>query len=347
MDVQPFFDLRVARRSFSRAGFGLLTTLAGYMLLRAEKGSDEWNTIARKLTTTSYIDNNLRQGHHYVYRLKAIDRSDNQSQPSEAVEAAPTSERALIARYVMEDNLYDATVNQLDAALYGQTYYTSTAEQGEKALGLAGSQYVQLPYEIASTEELTFATWINWRKSTPINQRIFDFGNGTRQYMYLTPSNGSKMSFVVNDGTGEKTLDCKASLETSAWHHVAVTIGEGRIVIWLDGEEAASTTAITVTPEKLHPTLNYLGRAQNGSVAFLNAYLDDVRIYNYALTAEDVKRLVTDSPSGIKQLEADDQRADASAEAYYTLSGQQVDKPKSGIYILRQGQEVRKVYIGR
>lgn len=321
--------------------------LAGYMLLRAEKGSDEWNTIARKLTTTSYIDNNLRQGRQYVYRLKAIDRSDNQSQPSEAVEAAPTSEPALIARYVMEDNLYDATDNQLDAALYGQAYYTSTAEQGEKALGLAGSQYVQLPYEIASTDELTFATWINWRKSTPINQRIFDFGNGTRQYMYLTPSNGSKMSFVVNDGTGEKTLDCKASLETSAWHHVAVTIGEGQTVIYLDGEEAASTTALTVTPGKLHPTLNYLGRAQNGSVAFLNAYLDDVRIYNYALTADDIKRLVTDSPSGIEQLEADDQRADASAEAYYTLSGQQVEKPKSGVYILRQGQVGRKVYIGR
>ena len=321
--------------------------LAGYMLLRAEQGSNEWNTIARKLTTTSYIDNNLRQGHQYVYRLKAIDRSDNQSQPSEAVEAAPTSERALIARYVMEDNLYDATANQLDAALYGQKSFTSTAEQGEKALLLGGSQYLQLPYEIASTEELTFAAWINWRKTTPINQRIFDFGNGTRQYMYLTPSNGSKMSYVVNDGTGEKTLDCKGPLGNSEWHHVAVTIGGGQTVIYLDGEEAASTTALTVTPGKLHPTLNYLGRAQNGSVAFLNAYIDDVRLYNYALSADAIQELFKSSPSGIEQLEADDQCADGSAETYYTLSGQQIAKPKSGVYIVRQGQKSRKVFIGR
>ena len=34
MDTQPFFDLRVARRSFSRAGLGLFTTLAGYVLLQ-------------------------------------------------------------------------------------------------------------------------------------------------------------------------------------------------------------------------------------------------------------------------------------------------------------------------
>ena len=34
MDTQPFFDLRVARRSFSRAGLGLFTALAGYVLLQ-------------------------------------------------------------------------------------------------------------------------------------------------------------------------------------------------------------------------------------------------------------------------------------------------------------------------
>ena len=322
--------------------------LAGYMLLRAEEGSGEWNTIARKLTTTSFIDNNLRQGHSYAYRLKAIDRSDNQSLACQAIVAAPTGEPALIARYEMEDNLYDTTINQLDGAISGQQAFVTTAKQGAKALNLAGTQFVQLPYEIASTEAFTFATWINWRKTTTINQRIFDFGSGTRQYMYLTPSNGSAMSFVINDGTGEQTLNCKARLEGMAWHHVAVTIGEGKTVIYLNGEEAASTNAITLTPGDLRPCLNYLGRGQNPAVPMLNAYLDDICIFNYALSADEIARVMDGSASGIEQLETAPADADPSAEVYYTISGQRIDSPKaSGVYILRQGQESRKVQIRR
>ena len=41
--------------------------LEGYMVIRAPKGTEEWNTIARKLTTTSFTDNNCRQGIIYIY----------------------------------------------------------------------------------------------------------------------------------------------------------------------------------------------------------------------------------------------------------------------------------------
>jgi len=318
--------------------------LEGYMLLRAEKGSDEWNTIARKLTATSFIDNNLRQGHTYVYRVKAIDHSDNQSLPGEAVEAAPTGEAAMTLRLTMEDNLNDATANQLDAVLSGTASYSTIAKEGEKSLYLNGTQYVQLPYEAASADALTFAAWVNWRKSTPINQRIFDFGNGTRQYMYLTPSNGTTMCFVVNDGTGENTLKCQGPLGDMDWHHVAVTVGKDGAAVYVDGEEAASTSAITVTPAELHPTLNYIGRGQNPAVAFLNAYVDDVRLYNYALSADAIQQLFKNSPSGIERLKNEAADGDSQVATYYNLNGQQVTSPaSSGVFIQRQGQQTRKI----
>ena len=57
--------------------------------------------------------------------------------------------------------------------------------------------------------------------------------------------------------------------------------------------------------------------------------------------------LFNGSPRGIERLESDDSRVDGTA-VYYTISGQQVDHPgTSGVYILRQGQVTRKVYIGR
>jgi hypothetical protein len=38
--------------------------------------------------------------------------------------------------------------------------------------------------------------------------------------------------------------------------------------------------------------LNYLGRSQSLTDALLSADLDDVRIYNYAVSAEDVKTIM-------------------------------------------------------
>ena len=320
----------------------------GYMLLRAEKGSDEWNTIARKLTSTSFIDNNLCQGHTYVYRLKAIDHSDNQSQPSAAVEATPTGEATMTLHLTMEDNLLDATVNQLDAVIGGTASYSSTAKEGDKALYLNGTQFVQLPYEAATADALTFAAWVYWRKTTPSNQRLFDFGSGTRQYFYLTPSNGTTMAFVLNDGTGEKTLSCPTPLGENDWHHVAVTVSSDGVAVYVDGSEVASTSAITVSPATLHPTLNYLGRAQNAAVSFLNAYIDDVRLYNYALSADAVQQLYQHSPSGIERV-TDDVTADSSQPVvYYNLNGQRISQPAtSGVYIQRQGQKNQKVFVER
>ena len=120
--------------------------LDGYMVLRAEKGSDQWNTIARKLKTTKFIDNNCRQNITYEYRIKAIDKSENQSAPCESIEASALNTPTLIAHYTFEGDLLDATLNQMDAASYGSPTYTVTKAEGTKSLSLNGTtQFVQLP----------------------------------------------------------------------------------------------------------------------------------------------------------------------------------------------------------
>ena len=86
---------------------------------------------------------------------------------------------------------------------------------------------MQLPYEIASSEEMTFAAWVNWRSTSTPKQRLFDFGNGPGQYAYLTPSNGNGVAFVINDGNGEQVVESTTKLPSTRWKHVAVTISKG------------------------------------------------------------------------------------------------------------------------
>lgn len=265
-----------------------------YMVMRASKGSSEWNTIARGLTLPAFTDNTCRPGIDYLYKVQALDKAYNRSVPSVTAEATPTGQRALVAWLQMEGNTYDMTANMMDGAPCGTPVYVNDGQQGlALRLDNRSSQYLQLPYEVAGSKELTVAMWVRWRGSSPWT-RLFDFGNDDSHYMYLTPVNGQTnvMRLAIRNGADEQTLDCKTRLTAQQWKHVAIVIGQGRTAIYVDGEEAGSTEAITISPADIHPTLNYLGRSQQSGDPLLIADYDDVRIYNYAVSAQEVRQIM-------------------------------------------------------
>ena len=269
--------------------------LRGYTILRKENSelNPEWSVIARDVKTAMFVDNNCRSGHTYIYKVKAMDASLNLSEASETAEARPGTAGALTAHWTFDDTILDTTENMMDLALSGDTVFVNGHKEGEKALQLNASRHLQLPYEVASHDEMTFCAWVNWRSGSTW-QRIFDFGNGTEQYMFLTPNNGSVMRFAIKNGGDEQIVDCKSKLNMVTWRHVAVTIGKDKTAIYIDGEEAASSTAITIRPSDIHPALNYIGRSQFIADPNFVGYIGDVRIYNYALTAEQVKLVMND-----------------------------------------------------
>lgn len=263
--------------------------LRGYNIMRHD--GKEWSVIARDVPANSFVDNNCRPNHNYIYKVRALDTSLNLSEASDEVEAHPGTTHAMTARWTFNGELTDGTENLMDVALSGDTVFAQGREEGTKALALNASRFVQLPYETADHDEMTFCAWVNLR-STATWQRIFDFGNGTQQYMFLTPNNGSNMRFAIKNGGEEQTVDCQAKLPTAQWKHVAVTIGSGRTAIYVDGEEAASSTEVTIRPSDIRPALNYLGRSQYAADPNFVGYISDVRIYNHALTAQEIARLV-------------------------------------------------------
>lgn len=306
--------------------------LEGYMVVRAPEGTTDWNTIARKLTTNYFIDNTCRPGVSYIYKVKAIDRAQNLSEASATVVAGPTGERALIACWDFEENGYDQTPNMMDMAVNGDAKYLDDHKTGAKSLSLS-TQYAQLPYGIANSEELTIGMWVNWRASTTQWQRIFDFGVDTDHYMFLTPNNSytNAMRFAIKNGGDEQTLDCPGKLSSYQWKHVVVAIGKEKTTIYIDGEVAASTTSITIRPSDIRPIMNYLGRSQFLADPLISAYFDDVRVYNYAVTADEVKEMMEGKlPSAVQQFEADGQQQ----KDIYGLDGVKRSAVRKGLNIV-------------
>lgn len=320
------------------------TDVDGYNIVRQDEATGEWNTVARRVNGTAFIDNTCVQGHTYYYKVKAIDQSDNISEASDAVAGAPTAEKSMIAQWLMEGNLQDATKNGFHAATFTTPIYnTIQSKQGTRSLMMDGKNYVQLPYQIANMKEWTICFWTRWSGGDNW-QRLFDFGNGTTQYMFLTPSNGSEMRLVLKNGGDEQVLGTGTPLKTFTWTHIAVTVGPEEVALYKDGVKVASSSTMTIRPSDFSPVLNYLGKSQFTSDPYFKGYYDDVRIYNEVL---DATELVSAMNGGVTGIDSQTVSPDAlQTTSSYSLDGVKVLSGQRGLMVQKRSDgKVTKVVI--
>lgn len=277
---------------------------AGYIVYRKAADAQEWDVIGRMLTETTFIDNDIVQGTTYQYKVKAVDNSRNMSKTAVETTCEGKKKSMLVAHYLFENTADDESENYFDAGIAGTaTYNTTYKKQGTAALTCSATSYAQLPSGVANSEELTIGMWI---RPTAISQwaRIFDFGNSDSQYMFLTVSDGSKMRFGIKNGGTEQYLAVQ-TLVYNSWYYVAVTLGKDAVKVYVNGEEKASSSDITIRPSDFCPKMNFIGKSQFLSDPLFRGQVDDVRIYNYALSADDVKKIMNGEdpapvPEGMK-----------------------------------------------
>lgn len=271
------------------------TDLAGYTIFRAESVAGPYNTIARNITSNSFVDNTTTIAGNYYYKIKAVDKSLNSSGFSNVVSAVTTGVKDLVSFYQFDGNTADKSANLNHSALFGTAVYADDLF-GTKAIKLDGStNFIQLPATLANQQEITIATWVKWTGGASW-QRIFDFGNDSNEYLYLTPkSDSGQMRFGIKNGGSEQTLDAP-SLATGAWSHVAVTLGSTNVKIYVNGVLKSETNTISIRPLDFKPVLNYIGRGQFADPLF-NGLLDAFRVYNYELSASEIAVLAELPPN--------------------------------------------------
>lgn len=168
-----------------------------------------------------------------------------------------------------------------------------TGEIGN-AVPLDGAgDYVNLPPNIASG--LTDFTISAWVKPTAITQwsRVFDFGTGTGNYMFLTVNAGTGPRFAIttSGGGGEQQISSTAQLPLNTWSHLAVTLSGTTGTLYVNGTAVATNSNMSLTPASLANTnQDWIGRSQFGDPT-LNGAVDDFAIYSRALSASEVSAL--------------------------------------------------------
>ena len=133
---------------------------------------------------------------------------------------------------------------------------------------------------------VTLTSLTNW-------SRIFDFGNDTTTYMFLTPQSGSSGTVrfaITTGGSGaEQQINGSSTLTTFVKHQMAVTMSGGTGILYVDGVAVGTNSSLTINPSSLGSTVNnYIGKSQSASDPYLDGRIDEFRIYNVGLSSAEM-----------------------------------------------------------
>ncbi|MBP5213366.1 MAG: LamG domain-containing protein, partial [Bacteroidales bacterium] len=188
--------------------------------------------------------------------------------------------------------------------------------------------YLLLPASLGSLKQLTLTAWVNQSNLTTAWARLFDFGNDEDHYFFVTLNSGSDARLVLKNGGSEQILS--VGVPSAGWHYVTVTLSDESVSFYLDGKLAGTSTDITLRPSDLKTVRNYIGRSQYSADPLFKGYIDDLRIYDFALTADEVALLYAgEEISAIETVEA----AGTLAPACYDLTGRRVGRNSHGLII--------------
>ncbi|SKB55773.1 Por secretion system C-terminal sorting domain-containing protein [Alkalitalea saponilacus] len=251
------------------------------------------NTLVETITITSYDLSEFKDLTSFTFGVSAVDAAGNESgRASLIVSNEPPS---LMNHYEFEGNLRDSKGTKHGTAFGSPTYSDGVIGRGINFSGV--NDYAKLPNGIVTYSQLTIATWVYWNGGGDW-QRIFDFGDNTSKYMFLTPKTGNFLRFAIRTEDVDEQILNGPSLPVGEWKHVAVTMEGETARLYVDGFMVAENTEMTLLP-------NYLGVTQNNLIGrsqfpdpYLNGQLDDFRIYNYALSSEEINALIAEASEG-------------------------------------------------
>jgi len=107
---------------------------------------------------------------------------------------------------------------------------------------------------------------------------------------WLLKDHDNKLKFGINTDDNEAVFNQTIDTTETTWYHVVGTYDGATINIYVNGVKG---TPYSKTGSIIFGANTYIGRGTyNGGLAYhFNGLIDDVRIYNYALTSEQVKQV--------------------------------------------------------
>lgn len=222
----------------------------------------------------------------------------------------PSLEDGLRLRYEFEDGkAVDVSGNGRDGASYG-TLKEADGING-KAMYFSGG-YVHMPEDvIQGLERFTISVWID-----PLSDfqyaRVWDIGSGENNFVNLWLRSDTERKYScnirLNESSTLRTQSTTATFKTGTWRNLVVTYDEAdnsRITVYEDGKVLVSSQTGKKLSQMGAATNALLGWSQMKNDYDYHGYMDDFRIYDRALTADEVEALAAEGTQNLVKNAAD------------------------------------------
>ena len=206
--------------------------------------------------------------------------------------AAEESDDSLILYFSFDELDGDMTIDHSQYGNNGSINGAPELVDGKfgKALKFNGTDdWIEVPHDPILTVEtsVTVMAWINAeRHMGPNNQRwqgIVAKGNSPRSYSFYTESPSECLHLSAGGGSV-----CTGKIALNEWQHVVGQVDDGTHRYWLNGEMVGEFGGKSALPGAADTSVVYVGTTGEGANRRYLGLIDEVRIWNRALSEEEV-----------------------------------------------------------
>ena len=277
-------------------------TTPDYTFSSTTTGTITYGGSCTSVTTSANVDNNtitfstLSSGNYSNCTIKVTDSAGNESNTL-TITTFTVLPDGLIAYYPFDGNA-NAKIGTLNGTVSGATLTTGRNNDDDTAYSFDGvDDYIEFGAGMLSGDgEFSILIWINTSSSTT-QKRILSQRNGGFQGIYkLDLLTNGKIKFLTYSTTNEWIVTSSSALNDGNWHHLALVQKDNGGQMYLNG--SLDQTDNSSGKVNLTSTIKtYLGKEgrNNSSDWYYSGKVDDLKIYNRALSASEIQTLFNTS----------------------------------------------------
>jgi autotransporter-associated beta strand protein len=192
----------------------------------------------------------------------------------------------------------------------GTNFGTAIVNGGALVLDGSSGCYMQLPgnlFNAANSTALTVEFWATYGANAS-NVHVFDFGStntaaiiNSINYVGFSPHNGAggqQIDISAGDESFQQTVTNSSTLDGLTVHIACVIDPPNQtLAIYTNGVLEAINTNMTVGIASLNDALSLIGGSLDPAFPYLNASIDELRLYNGALAGLSIKQSDDQGPN--------------------------------------------------
>jgi len=216
---------------------------------------------------------------------------------------ATTLSDGLVAHYKFDGNANDSTVNKNDGIVHCAKLTSDRFGNANRAYSFDGdswNSWIEVPNSTSLqkiTKTMTFSAWVKPAANHRGHLPVLCKGVARRQYGFLLSIQDDHDWIMINDGANNgdhNEINCRlsaGSCNKSVWYHAAATYDGKMFKSYINGEcvgSVAVADGFTADTSSV-----YIGMDPPGWTEFMKGALDEIRIYDRALSEKEIADIYT------------------------------------------------------